>query len=125
MDTKRQAQINELIKRSLGPIFQAEGRYMYGDAFVTVTQVQITPDLSQAKIYISVFNADDKDAVLAKVINHRHPLKQALAARIKNQVRRIPSIFFYADDTIDEMFKVEALFKNLKTMYPESKQEEE
>ncbi len=125
MDSKRQLQVAEMIKRNFAPIFQEHGIYIYGSAFVTVTFVKITPDMAQAKVYLSIFNADDKEAVLKKVVNHTHLLKQALAARIKNQVRRIPSIFFYFDETIDEMYKVDTMFKNLKTMYPESMNEEE
>lgn len=125
MDSKRQLQLGELIKRSFAPVFQEQGPYIYGAAFVTVTSVKVTPDLAQAKIYLSIFNADDKELVLKKVINHTHVLKQALAARIKNQVRRIPQVFFYFDETIDEMYKVDVMFKNLKNMYPPSVQEEE
>jgi ribosome-binding factor A len=125
MDSKRQLQLGELIKRSFAPVFQEQGPYIYGAAFVTVTSVKVTPDLAQAKIYLSIFNADDKELVLKKVINHTHVLKQALASRIKNQVRRIPQVFFYFDETIDEMYKVDVMFKNLKTMYPPSVQEEE
>lgn len=125
MDSKRQLQIGELIKRNFAPIFQEQGPYIYGTAFVTVTGVKITPDMAQAKVYLSIYNADDKELVLTKVIKHTHVLKQALAARIKNQMRRVPQIFFYFDETIDEMYKVDAMFKNLKTMYPPSVQEEE
>ena len=125
MDSKRQLQIAKMIKRNFAPIFQEHGIYIYGSAFVTVTSVKITPDMAQAKVYLSIFNADDKETVLKKVVNHTHLLKQALASRIKNQVRRIPSIFFYFDETIDEMYKVDTMFKNLKTMYPESVNEEE
>ncbi len=125
MDSKRQLQLGELIKRSFAPIFQEQGPYIYGAAFVTVTYVKLTPDMAQAKIYLSIFNTEDKELVLKKVINHTHVLKQALASRIKNQVRRIPQVFFYFDETIDEMYKVDVMFKNLKTMYPPSVQEEE
>ena len=125
MDSKRQLQLGELIKRSFAPVFQEQGPYIYGAAFVTVTSVKVTPDLAQAKIYLSIFNADDKELVLKKVINHTHVLKQALASRIKNQVRRIPQVFFYFDETIDERYKVDVMFKNLKTMYPPSVQEED
>jgi ribosome-binding factor A len=118
MDNKRQSQINEMIKRNFGPVFQAEGRYIYGEAFVTVTQVKISPDLGQAKIYLSIFNADDKEAVLKRIVNHTHILKQGLASRIKHQIRRIPAIHFYFDETIDEMYKVNDLLKSIKTMYP-------
>jgi ribosome-binding factor A len=125
MDSKRQLQISELIKRSFAPIFQEQGPYMYGKAFVTVTSVKITPDLAQAKVYLSIYNAEDKNLVLHQVIKHTHVLKQNLASRIKNQIRRIPQIFFYFDETIDEMYKVDNLFKEIKTMYPPSVQEEE
>ena len=124
MDSKRQLQVSELIKRNFGPIFQEQGPYIYAYAFVTVTSVRITPDLAQAKVYLSIFNADDKEVILAKITNHTHSLKQALAGRIKNQVRRIPQIFFYFDETLDEMYKVDALFKELKTKYPKSSEEE-
>lgn len=125
MESKRQLQVCEMIKRNFAPVFQEHGTYIYNTAFVTVTSVKVTPDLAQAKVYLSIFNAEDKDDVLRRINNHTHVLKQALAARIKNQIRRIPQIHFYFDETIDEMFKVDALFKDIKSMYPPSVQEEE
>ncbi len=125
MDTKRQLQISELIKRNFAPVFQEQGPYIYGSAFVTVTGVNVTPDLAQAKVYLSIYNTENKEDVLHKVVKHTHILKQALAARIKHQVRRIPQIFFYFDETIDEMYKVDAMFSNLKNMYPPAAPEEE
>ena len=125
MDSKRQAQVGELIKRNFAPVFQEHGIYIYGQGFVSVTSVKVTPDLAQAKVYLSVFNVADRDEVLRKINNHTHVLKQALAARIKNQMRRIPQIHFYFDETIEEMYRVDALFKEIKTMYPPSVQEEE
>ncbi|MBK8517596.1 MAG: 30S ribosome-binding factor RbfA [Saprospiraceae bacterium] len=125
MESKRQLQVCEMIKRNFAPVFQEHGTYIYNTAFVTVTSVKVTPDLAQAKVYLSIFNAEDKDDVLHRINNHTHVLKQALAARIKNQIRRIPQIHFYFDETIDEMFKVDALFKDIKSMYPPSVQEEE
>ncbi len=125
MDSKRQLQLCEMIKRSFAPVFLEQGPYIFGHAFVTVTAVKVTPDLGQAKIYLSIFNTEDKEDTLRKINNHTHILKQALAGRIRNQVRRIPQIHFFFDETIDEMFKVDALFKGIKTMYPPSVQEEE
>jgi ribosome-binding factor A len=125
MDSKRQAQIGEMIKRNFSPVFYAEGPYIYGEALVSITQVKVTPDMSQAKVYLSIFNTTDKEAVLVKIVKHTHVLKQALAQRIKKQIRRIPSIHFHLDETIDEMYKVNELFAKVKTMYPESVNEEE
>ncbi len=126
MESKRQLQVAELIKRHFAPVFQEHGIYIYGStAFVSVSTVKLTPDMSQAKIYLSIYNIDDKGEVLKKISNHTHMLKQSLAQRLRHHLRRMPQIFFYFDDTIDEMYQVDALFKKIKTMYPESKQEEE
>jgi ribosome-binding factor A len=113
MASKRQEQVAELIKRNFGVVLQQEGSYIYGDAFVTVTQVQVTPDLSQAKLYISVFNAENKQVVLQLMERELRKLKQALAFRIKKHVRRIPEIAIYLDDTLDEMYKLNEIFDNL------------
>lgn len=113
MASKRQEQVAELIKRNFGVVLQQEGSYIYGNAFVTVTQVQVTPDLSQAKLYVSVFNADDKQEVLLMMERETRKLKQALAYRIKKHVRRIPDISIFLDDTLDEMYKLNEIFDNL------------
>ena len=113
MASKRQEQVAELIKRNFGVVLQQEGSYIYGDAFVTVTQVQVTPDLSQAKLYISVFNTEDKQSVLLMMQREVRKLKQSLAYRIKKHVRRIPDIAIYLDDTLDEMYKLNEIFDNL------------
>ena len=114
MASKRQEQVAELIKRNFGVVLQQEGSYIYGgEAFVTVTQVQVTPDLSQAKLYISVFNTEDKNAILLMLERETRKLKQSLAHRIKRHVRRIPDISIYLDDTLDEMYKLNEIFDNL------------
>lgn len=112
--TKRQLQIGELIKRNFSTVLQNEGRYIYGDILVSVSSVIVTPDLAQAKIYLSIFGADDKDEVILNVQKSSHRLKQALVHRIKKHVRRIPSIAFYLDDTLDEIYKVESLFDRIQ-----------
>lgn len=113
MASKRQEQVAELIKRNFGIVLQQEGSYIYGSAFVTVTQVQVTPDLSQAKLYISVYNTEDKEAVLSMITKELRKLKQSLAYRIRKHVRRIPDIAVYLDDTLDEMYKLNEIFDNL------------
>lgn len=114
MASKRQLQIAELIKRNFGHVLNQQGSYIYGQAFVTVTQVQTTPDLSMAKIYLSVYNVDNKDDVLIKIEKHTHSLKQELAYRIRKHVRRIPEISFFLDDTLDEMYKLNNIFDHIK-----------
>ena len=112
---KRQNQVAEVIKRNFGMLLQNEGRYIYGaEPLVTVTNVVMSPDLGQAKIYLSVYNTENKQAVLLLMAEERHALRQNLARRIRSHVRKIPDIDFYIDDTLDEMFRVDKLFKKLE-----------
>ena len=95
-------------------VLQQEGSYIYGpEPLVTVTEVHPTPDLSQCKIYLSIWNTEDKLSVLAKMEEDHHRLKAALAARVRKHIRRIPAIAFYVDETLDEMNRVEDLFDRL------------
>lgn len=113
MESKRQRQIAELIKRNFSLVLMQEGMYIYGEALVSVTNVRITPDLRLAKIYVSIFNAEDKEGVLDALRQHVSPLKHALVSRIRKQVRFIPDIAIFNDDLLDEMYHVDELLDNL------------
>ena len=113
MATKRQLQVAELIKRNFGTVLQQEGTYIYGEAFVTITTVILTPDLSMAKLYFSVYNTEDKNAVILLMRKNMHTLKQSLVTRFRRHVRRIPELAFFEDETLDEMYKLNQLFDNL------------
>jgi len=114
METIRQRQVAELIKRNFSLVLQQEGSYVYGaEALVTVTNVMVTPDFSLAKIYLSVYNTENKQEVLLEMEDSIVRLRQALAYRIKKQMRRIPEINFYLDDTLDEMYRLKQLFQKL------------
>ena len=115
METKRQKQVAELIKRNFGIVLQQGGSYIYGaESLVTVTQVKLTPDFGMAKIYLSVYNADDKQAVIKEMDANHQRLRQSLAHRIKKHVRRIPDVSFFLDDTLDEMYRLNELFNKLE-----------
>lgn len=112
---KRQNQIAETVKRHFSTLLQQEGRYIYGaEPLVTVTNVVMSPDLGLAKIYLSVYNTENKQAVLLQMREEQQALKQGLARRIRSHVRRVPDIDFYLDETLDEIFRVDALFKKLE-----------
>lgn len=115
MESKRQKQVGEIIRRNFSSVLLAEGGYIYGsEPLVTVTTVKVTPDLSLGKIYLSVYNTDNKQAVILQLQEHIHRLRQGLAHRIKKHVRRIPSINIYLDDTLDEMYRLNQLFDKLE-----------
>ena len=114
METKRQKQVGEVVRRNFSQVLQQEGRYIYQDALVTVTNVKMTSDLGIAKVYLSVYNTENKQAVILMLEEQNVPLRQALAHRIKRHVRRIPEIQFYMDETLDEMYRLNSLFGRLK-----------
>lgn len=113
-ETKKQKQAAELVKRHFSIVLQQEGSYIYGmEPLVTVTSVKMSPDLGLAKIYLSIYNTEDKQAVLREMETASPKLRQNLSQRIKKHVRRIPYISFFIDDTIDEMYRVDSLFDKL------------
>ena len=116
METKRQKQVGELVKRNFGLMLQQEGSLIYGhEVLVTVTNVKMSPDMGIAKIYLSVYNTENKQAVLLELEQNYLRLKQALSNRIRKKVRRIPNIQLYLDDTLDEMYRLNELFNRLDT----------
>lgn len=124
MESKRQMQTAEIIKRHFGVVLQKEGSYIYGNAFVTVTQVKVTPDISEAKIYLSVYNVNDKEAVIDRIRKSTSLLKRNLVQRIRKHVRRIPSLSFYNDDTLDEMYHLNRVFDGINRNNASSREEE-
>lgn len=90
------------------------GRDYYGSIFVTISHVRLTPDLLVARVYLSTLNASDRQTAVDELTNCRPQIRYALGNKIKNAMRRIPDLEFYADDTFDEMDKVNNLFKKIE-----------
>jgi ribosome-binding factor A len=111
---KRQKQVGGLIQEEINAIFQRVGLTIVDGAMVSISSVKITPDLLEARIYLSIFNAPDPKVILKKVEERAWEIKKELAARVKHQLRRIPELRFYLDDTLDHVFKMEELFKQIK-----------
>ena len=115
MESKRQKQVTELVRRNFGILLQQEGGLIYGhDVLVTVTSAKMSPDMSIAKIYLSVYNTENKQAVILSMESEQSHLKQMLGTRIRRHIRRIPELAFYEDDTLDEMYRLNSLFTKLK-----------
>jgi ribosome-binding factor A len=112
---KRQKQVAGLIQEEINGIFQRLGLSFINSAMISVSSVQITPDLLEARIYLSIFNATDKKATLKKLEERHWEVKKELASRIKTQVRRIPELRYFLDDTLDQVFKMEELLNKIKS----------
>jgi len=113
-ESKRQQQVAELIRRDFSSVLQQTGSYVYGsEVLVTVTQVKVTPDFGLAKIYLSIYNTENKQEVLLMMEEEKARLKSELGSRIRKRVRRIPNIAFYEDETLDEMYRLRNLFDKM------------
>ena len=114
MESIRQKQVGELIRRYFGMLLTEEGSNIYGrNKLVTVTNVKMTPDLLVAKIYISVYGTENKQEVILELEDNHLHLRQAPAAKIGKQMRRMPDIEFFLDDTVDEMYRVQDLLNRV------------
>ncbi len=112
METIRQDRINNLLQKDLGEIFQVEMRHVSLGAMITVTKVKITPDLSLAKIYLSLFATKDKAALLKSIRSHTKEIRGKLGNRVRNQLRVIPELNFYIDDSLDYIEKIDNLLND-------------
>jgi ribosome-binding factor A len=112
MDSTRQLKINELLKREISAVFQLKGRNMFGQELISVTEVRITPDLSVAKVYLSIFPTNNRQAIMEAVDKQNSALRFELGNRVKSQLRKIPELHFYLDDTLDQLEKIDNLLKS-------------
>lgn len=106
--------------KEMADIFSREGKKFYGNSFVTVTEVKISPDLSQAKIYLSLFKEKDPQHLLEGIRLHTKEIRKSLGNRIRNQVRVIPELHFFIDDTLDYAERIDNLMKNIVIPPPET-----
>jgi ribosome-binding factor A len=120
---KRQKQVGGLLHKELSDIFQRIGLSMVGGSMISISSVKITPDLLEARIYFSVFQAKDPAAILKKVEDRSFEIKKELAARVGKQLRRMPELKFFLDDTLDHVFKMEEIFKQINN--PDNPQKSE
>ncbi len=115
-----------MVKRNFSMVLQEEGGFIYGTSvLVSVTGVKMSPDLNIAKIYLSVYNTEDKQTVILEMEDQLVRLRQSLSHRLRKHVRRMPEIALYLDDTIDEMYRVNDLFNRLHNEGAMGTEEEE
>lgn len=111
METTRQNKIGRLLQKEISDIFQRENPFP--GALITVTKAKITSDLSIARIYLSIFEtgAIKKDAVIVRITNNAGQIRKELGTRVRNQLRIIPNLEFFIDDSLDYIENIENLLK--------------
>ena len=114
LEGKRQKQVAGLLNKELSDIFQRLGMSMMDGGMVSISSVKITPDLYEARIYLSFFKVADSFDALKKIEERSWEIKKMLTARVRHQLRSMPLLTFYIDDTLDYVDKMEKIFKDIK-----------
>ncbi|NBA86247.1 30S ribosome-binding factor RbfA [Emticicia sp. CRIBPO] len=113
MENKRQKQVAKQIQKDLGEIFQRDMRSVFEGAFVTITDVKVSPDLSIARVYLSFLLTNDKEGLLQNIRENTKKIRSIFGNQVRHQFRIIPHFQFYIDDTAEYAQKIENLFADL------------
>lgn len=113
-ESKRQKQVARLVQEEMALLFQKEGLNIIDGGMLSISQVQVTPDLLEARIFLSFFKIKEPEAVLEKIKEKTSELRHQLGNKLRFQLRRIPQLQFFKDDTMDHVFKLEAIFKKIE-----------
>ena len=121
---KRQRLVASALQEEMNDIFRRLSLNMIDGGMVSISTIKVTPDLLEARIYLSLFQVKDDKAVMKTIESRAWEIKKELANRVKHQLRRIPVLHFYLDDTLDYVFKMEEVFKKLNEQKPPSTETE-
>jgi ribosome-binding factor A len=121
---KRQKQIGGLIQEKLNRIFQRLSLNMIDGGMVSISSVKVTPDLLEARVYLSFFQVTDAKEALKKIQERSGEIKRELGNSVRQQLRRIPEIKYFRDETLDHVFKMEELFKKISNERKDDKSSE-
>ena len=111
METNRQKKIAGVLQKDLVDVLQSAARGGVKGVLISVTKVQVTSDLSQAKVFLSIFPNEKREELLEGIKSNAPLIRHELAQRTRNQLRRVPSLSFYIDDSLDYIENIDASLK--------------
>jgi len=112
METTRQKRIAKIIQMDLADILQGEIRKAgIKNLIITVSKVKVTPDLNMAKVYISIFPSNKADEILKALEANAKLIKHEVAQRVRHQLRKMPDLVFFRDDSLDYIEKIDNALK--------------
>ena len=112
MNSERQKKVCSLLQKEISMIFQKAIRFSdSSNKLVSVTKVKVSPDLSIAKVYVSIYPPKNKDEWMRGLRENSSHVKHSLSQRLKNELRVIPNLTFYLDDSLDYIEKIESSLK--------------
>jgi len=111
MDSTRQKKIGRLIQKEMSELFQREAREYTLGSMVSVTSTRVSPDLGLVKIYLSIFPTKNKEEVFKGITQHSSKIRYLLGQRVGKQLRIIPDLQFFIDDSLDYIERIDTLLK--------------
>jgi len=113
-ESKRQRQVGKLVLEELSAIFQREGINVIDGGMVSISKVTMTPDLLEARVFLSLFKIKNAEELMHSIKERSKEFRNLLGMRVRNQLRRVPDLHFFVDDTLEYVDKMETLFKQIK-----------
>ncbi len=110
-ESTRQLKVAREIQKDMAEIIRSKGMAAFSGAMVSVSGVKVSPDLSVAKIYVSVFPSEKAQAVMQTISENTRSLRGELGGRVGKQLRIVPEIVFYLDSSLDYVEHIEELLK--------------
>jgi ribosome-binding factor A len=110
METRRQQKVGNVLKQDLATLFQRESKSMFGGAFITVTVVRVTTDMSFAKVYLSILGTNGEEVIL-HINKQAKEIRHIVAKQVRHQMRKVPAFQFYIDDSLDYYEEIDKLLK--------------
>lgn len=113
MESRRQQKVSRFLQRELGEIFLQNGKRLFNNSFITITDVQVSPDLLEAKAYVNVLQEDDPKGLVARINENVKEIRNLLGQRVRHQMRRIPNLEFFYDDSLDKAERMDEIFEKI------------
>jgi ribosome-binding factor A len=111
MSSTRQNKISRLVQKELGDIFQKNTSSLFQGKMITVTTVRVSPDLSVARVYLSLFPVKDKEEFITYITSVESQIRFELGKRVRHQLRIVPELAFFIDDSLDYIENIDSLLK--------------
>ena len=111
MESTRQQKIGRLLQKELGDVFQQMGKDAFKGKIISVTVVRVSADLSIAKVYLSIYPLEKDEKYIKDIDMHNKKIRYELGKRVRHQLRKIPELSFFHDDSVDYAMRIEELLK--------------
>ncbi len=112
MESTRQKKVSRLIQKEMADIFLRKGSELAHGKMISVTKVRISPDLSFARVYLSIFPSAGQDAIMSEIHDQSAKLRFEMGQKVRRQLRIVPEIAFFIDDSLDYIENIERLLKS-------------